>query len=171
MTLGTVFGRAARTRRGIAGLVVGLAAVGLGIYAAVAGQPAEAGATSAPGPVITSPAAARLDAIAVSFARENGDPTPSWIDAVATTHGKAMESATPGDSEPSGNRVMVYLITMQGHFTANLASPPAGAGLPTGTYMSMVINARTFVIMDWGISPHAPLVAPASLGPVRYLKA
>jgi hypothetical protein len=170
MTLGMVFGRAARTRRGIAGLLVGSAAVGLGIYAAFAGQPAQAGDGSAPGLAITSAAAARLDAIARTVARDNGDARPSWIEAVITTHGKALESATPGDTEPSGNQATVYLITMKGHFTGYDASVPPGARLPTGTYISLVVMAKTFAVTDSGLSPHAPPVAPASLGPVRFLK-
>ncbi len=170
MNLGTAFSRAARTRRGITGLLVGAAAVGLGIYAAFAGQPARAGDGSAPGLAVTAAAAARLSLIASSFARENGDARPAWIDVVTTTRGKALESATPGDTEPSGNGTTVYLITMKGRFTGYDASPPAGARLPTGTYLSLVVNARTFMITDWGLSPHAPSVAPASLGPVRYLK-
>jgi hypothetical protein len=171
MTVGTVFSRAARTRRGIAGLLVGSGAVGLGIYAAFAGQPAQAGDGSAPGLAITPKAAARLDAIALAAARASGDSRPSWIEAVITTHGKALESATPGDTEPTGNSVTVYLITMRGHFTAYDASVPSGARLPTGTYLSLVVIARTFAATDSGLSRHAPPVAPASLGPVRYLKA
>jgi hypothetical protein len=170
MTLGTVFSRAARTRRGIAGLLVGLAAVGLGIYAAFAGQPAQAGEGPAPGLAITSAAAARLDAVAIAAARASGDARPSWIEAVITTHGKALESATPGDTEPSGNGSTVYLITMKGHFTGYDAPVPPGARLPTGAYISLVVSASTFAVTDWGISPHAPPVAPASLGPVRSLR-
>jgi hypothetical protein len=170
MNVGTAFSRAARTRRGVAGLLVGAAAVGLGIYAAFAGPPAQAGDGSTPGLAVTSAVAARLSLIAASFARQNGDARPAWINAVTTTHGKALESATPGDTEPAGNGTTVYLITMKGRFTGSDASVPAGARLPTGTYLSIVINARTFMITDWGLSPHAPAVAPASLGPVRYLK-
>jgi hypothetical protein len=166
-----VFSRAARTRRGIAGLLVGLAAVGLGMYAAFAGQPAQAGEGPAPGLAITSGAAVRLDAIAMAAARGNGDARPAWIEVVITTHGKALESATPGDTEPSGNGTTVYLITMKGRFTGYDASVPSGARLPTGTYISLVVNARTFAVTDSGLSQHAPPVAPASLGPVRLLKA
>jgi hypothetical protein len=170
MKLRTAFSRAARTRRGVAGILVGIAAVGLGVYAAFAGQPAEAGGASIPGLAVSSAAVARLDAIAASFAKVNGDARPAWVDAVLTTHTRALESATPGDSEPSGSRTVVYLITMQGHFIGYGASGPPGSRPPTGTYLSIVINARTFSIMDWGLSPKAPPVSPASLGPVRYLR-
>jgi hypothetical protein len=171
MTLRTVFSKAARTRRGVAGVVVGVAAAGLGVYAGFAGQPAQAGNASVPGLAVSASAATRLDGIARGFATANGDSRPAWINAVITTHARALASATPGDSEAAGAKSDVYLITMQGHFTGRMASVPPGAKLPTGSYISIVINARTFMIMDWGLSPGAPPVSPASLGPVRTLKA
>jgi hypothetical protein len=56
---------------------------------------------------------------------------------------------------------------MRGHFIGRMASAPAGARLPTGSYLSIVRDARTFAVMDWGLSPAAPSVSAASLGPVR----
>ena len=175
MTLRTVrtravFTRAVRTWRGAAGVLVGLAAVGLGSYAGFAGQPAQAGNASVPGLAVSAAAATRLDGIARGFAKANGDARPAWINAVITTHARALASATPGDSEAAGARSDVYLITMRGHFTGHMASVPPGAKLPTGNYISIVINARTFTVMDWGLSPAAPPVSPASLGPVRNLR-
>jgi hypothetical protein len=46
---------------------------------------------------------------------------------------------------------------------------PAGAKAPTGRYLSLVVDARTFRGLDFGISAKPPPVAPASLGPVTYL--
>jgi hypothetical protein len=169
VTVGSTFSRAARTRRGIAGLVVGAAGVGLALSAAFSGQPAKAGSATLPGLRIPAAAVPRLNAIVASFARANGGKRPAWATAVLTTHAKALESASPGDTEPGGGTV-VYLVTMKGHFTAYDASVPAGAALPTGSYVSIVVNARTFRITDWGISPKAPPVSPASLGLVRDLR-
>jgi hypothetical protein len=166
-----VLARAGRTRRGAAGLVIGLAAVGLGIYAGFAGQPARAGNAPVPGLAVSAAAANRLDGIARGFAKANGDSRPAWINAVITTHARALASATPGDSEAAGARADVYLITMRGHFTGHMAAVPPGAKLPTGSYLSIVISARSFMVMDWGLSPGAPPVSPASLGPVRSLRA
>jgi hypothetical protein len=164
---GGTFGKAARSPRGIAGIVVGLAGAGLAISSAFVGPSANAkGAVAA----IPASVAARLDAIAARVARLNGDPQPAWITAVVTTHGKALESATPGDTEPTGNGATVYLITMKGTFTDYLASVPSGAALPTGRYLSIVINAQSFMITDYGLSPNPPAVPPSSLGPVRYLR-
>ncbi len=58
---------------------------------------------------------------------------------------------------------------MRGHFTATEATGPPGAKAPSGRYLSVVIDAKTFRGLDFGISPRPPPVAPASLGPVTYL--
>ena len=91
------------------------------------------------------------------------------ITAVLTTHAKALTSATPGDFVPGSARVKVFLITMRGDFTANAVSRPSGAQAPTGRYLSLVIDARTFEGLDFGLSPKPPPVPPASLGPVTCL--
>ena len=38
-----------------------------------------------------------------------------------------------------------------------------------GRYLSLVIDAKTFQGLDFGIGPKPPPVPPASLGPVTYL--
>ncbi len=58
---------------------------------------------------------------------------------------------------------------MRGHFVATKASRPPGAAAPTGSYLSIVVDARTFQMLDYGLSPSPPPVSPASLGPVTYL--
>jgi hypothetical protein len=75
--------------------------------------------------------------------------------AVVTTRAKALTSATPGDYVPGSARVGVFLITMCGHFTAIGGPGPPGAKAPAGRYVSLVINARTFQGLDFGISPWA----------------
>jgi hypothetical protein len=165
--LGTTFGKAARSPRGIAGIVVGLAGAGFAISSAFVGPSASAKGAVAEVPVSLIP---RLDEIAIGVAQSNGDPRPAWINVVVTTHGKALESATPGDTEPTGNGATVYLITMKGTFTDDLASIPYGASAPTGHYLSIVINAQSFMVTDFGLSDRPPAVSPASLGPVRYLR-
>jgi hypothetical protein len=52
---------------------------------------------------------------------------------------------------------------------ALIVSVPAGAAAPAGRYISVVVDARTFTGLDFGIGPGPPPVAPASLGPVTYL--
>ena len=100
----------------------------------------------------------------------DGDFAPSWITAVLTTHAKALTSATPGDFVPGADGVRVFLITMRGHFAANAAPGPPGAAAPTGRYLSLVVDAKTFQVLDSGLSPKPPPVSPASLGPVTNLR-
>lgn len=140
-----------------AAVVTAVLAAGCGRAPAAAGTPVPASAIG------------RLTAIAHRAAVRNGDPGPAWITAVATTRAKALTSATPGDYVPGSARVKVYLITMCGHFTAVDASIPPGAKAPSGRYLSLVIDARTFRGLDFGIGPKPPPVAPASLGPVTRL--
>jgi hypothetical protein len=128
-----------------------------------------AGCTASPGGVVPASAIPRLTAIAERAAKANGDSAPAWASAVLTTHKKALTSATPGDIVPGAGNDPVYLVTMRGHFTAYGASPPSGAALPTGTYLSIVVDAGTFRVSDGGLSPKPPPVSPASLGPVTYL--
>jgi hypothetical protein len=58
---------------------------------------------------------------------------------------------------------------MRGHFTATAASRPPGAAGPIGSYLSVIVDARIFQVLDYGLSPSPPPVTPASLGPVTYL--
>jgi hypothetical protein len=136
--------------------------------AAAGVQTAATSATAAGAPVPAS-AIARLTAIARHAATLNDDRHPAWITAVLTTHARALTSATPGDTVPGSARTRVYLITMRGHFTDRLASGPPGSSAPTGRYLSLVVDARTFTGLDFGLSAGPPPVPPSSLGPVTYL--
>jgi hypothetical protein len=126
-------------------------------------------ATAKPGQLVPASAVPRLTAIASRAVKLNGGHPVAWATAVVTTHAKALTSATPGDTTP-GRRVIVYLVTIKGHFVCNLCSFPSGAHAPTGTYMSIVLNAKNFKGTDSGISHKPPPVSPAEFGPVTHLK-
>jgi hypothetical protein len=128
-----------------------------------------AGPAGAMGRPVPASAIGQLTKIASRAARLNGDAHPAWVTVVATTHALALTSATPGDFVPGTEGVRVYLLTMQGHFTDNAASGPSGSKAPTGSYLSIVLNAGNFYGMDFGLSNTPPPVAPDSLGPVTYL--
>jgi len=129
--------------------------------------------TVSTGPVPGSPvpvsAIPRLRAIAERLLRMDAHSAPAWVSVVTTTRQKALTSATPGDTIPGAAKTIVYLLTMKGRFTDYFASVPPGASLPTGRYLSDVIDAQTFQGLDFGLGPNPPQVAPASLGPVTYL--
>lgn len=105
------------------------------------------------GSPVPAPALPRLTAIAQRAATIDGDASPAWITVVLTTRARALTSATPGDSVPGSAHVHVFLITMRGHFIAREASVPPGAEAPAGEYLSLVIDARTFQGLDFGIAP------------------
>ena len=153
-----------------------VAAVLAGLMFAGCASAQPVGKPSGPVPGLPVPAAAthRLTAMADRAAKANGGAAPAWASAVVTTHEKALTSATPGDIVYVGEKTIVYLVTMKGHFIAGAVSVPLGVPLgghaPTGSYMSIVVDARTFKTLDVGLSSKSPPVAPASFGPVTYLK-
>lgn len=122
-----------------------------------------------PGHPVPTSAVHRLTAMADRAVTFNGGHPVAWATAVVTTHAKALTSATPGDTTP-GAKTIVYLVTIKGHFVCDLCTGPPGSHAPTGAYLSLVINARTFEGTDFGISPKPPPVPASRFGPVTYLK-
>jgi len=114
-------------------------------------------------------ARARLATIARDMAKANGDPHVEAAQAVATTHAQALRVATPGDSTSTPGGEPVYLILLRGSFTAYDASPPSGALLPTGSFLCVVVDQKTFQVTDWGLSRHPPPIALSSLGSVARI--
>ncbi|MGN6678625.1 MAG: hypothetical protein ACTHKL_12745 [Streptosporangiaceae bacterium] len=114
-------------------------------------------------------AVSRLTEIAKHAARANGDQHPKWAIAVLTTHEQALRSATPGDTVANRRHVAVYLVTIRGRFVCKTCSVPPGAKAPKGRYISIVVDAKTFKDMDFGLSQKASMVSPSSLGPVTHL--
>ena len=159
----------------VTAVFAGLALAGCGTYIANYGHVlANSHATArpaVPAPGLPVPASAihRLTAIARDVAMTEGRSAPAWATAVVTTHARALTSATPGDVAPIGENTIVYLVTMKGHFTDGRAPGPAGVRPPTGRYLSLVVNAKSFLVTDFGLSAKAPPVAAASLGPATEL--
>ena len=148
------------------------AAAALACVVAVLSGLAAAGCAGPPagtGPPVPASATSQLTVIGSRAAKADGDAAPSQMTAVLTTHAKALTSATPGDLTPGAGGVPVFLLTMRGHFAATAASRPPGAAAPAGSYLSIVVDARTFQVLDSGLSPSPPPVPPANLGPVTYL--
>ncbi|HEV2375080.1 MAG TPA: hypothetical protein VGS19_23350 [Streptosporangiaceae bacterium] len=118
-----------------------------------------------PQAAIPADALARVKAIAKHAARTTGDWMPAQVTVVATTHAKAAQTATSEAllTDP------VYLVTMRGHFTGDGFSPASSVALPTGTYLSFMVDARSFQVMDVRLSDQPPTVSAASLGPLTSL--
>ncbi len=154
-----------------AALLAVLAAAGCGTSGTPVMTTARHGpARPVPGRQVPAAAIGRLTAIARRAVKSDQGHGVTWASVVVTTRAKALTSATPGDLVPHDRKTVVYLITIKGHFVDDLASGPPGSGAPRGRYLSMVISAKTFAGSDFGLSPKAPPVHPASLGPVTYLK-
>jgi hypothetical protein len=155
--------------RWLTGVIAVLAVAGCGPATGTALTASHRPSVAEPGQPVPASAVRRLTAIADRAVTVNGGHPVAWATAVVTTHAKALTSATPGDTTP-GAKAVVYLVTIKGHFVCNLCSGPSGSRAPTGTYLSLVISAKTFEGTDSGISPKPPPVSPASFGPVTHLK-
>lgn len=129
----------------------------------------EGPATAVPGQPVPAAAVQRLTAMVNDAVTANDGHGVAWASAVVTTRAKALTSATPGDFVHYDEEIVVYLVTVKGHFVALTVPRPHRAPVPTGTYMSLVINAETFARLDFGLGHKPPPVAPASFGPVTYL--
>lgn len=132
--------------------------------------PPSAAAQDAAQPAICPAALVRLRAIAKNLARINGDWMPSSVTAVATTQAKALSLATPGAPGLAADDTPVYLVTMTGDFNRpacgehpGTGARPAG-GAPSGRYLSVVVNARSFTVTGTGLSRTPPPASAAGLG-------
>ncbi len=152
-----------------------VAALGAGVTlgaCGAAGQTSVPTATGAtPGTSSThSPAPASsitvttLTVLARTMAAGADDPSVTLGEAVLTTR-QAAVTATSGDlvnsNEPS------YLVQLQGNFTALGASVPPGAKLPTGTFLTFIVDASTGHVTVWGVSNRKADLS--ALGPVIAL--
>jgi hypothetical protein len=109
------------------------------------------------GPGLTAP---QIQAIVVDLASRNGENSPTEIRAVRTTRGTANALILPGETVGDQSHD-VYAIALNGHFTGYLASRPPGAPAPTGTVMTMAIDATTGQLLDWGIQNTRPDLSSA----------
>jgi hypothetical protein len=156
-------------RGGYATLIVVIALVIAGC--ASSGPRAFAGSTASSG--ASTPAAGdpptvqRLWAIANSAAVANGG-TVFAADAVESTHSKAVR-VTMGDGVSGDELVWVVQVEGERRFVCNGCSRPPGATSPTGRYLLLVLDARTFDRTDFGIGP--TVADLTKLGPVVTLHA
>jgi hypothetical protein len=105
---------------------------------------------------------AQLRESAREFAAGMGDSTPSSIEYV-TGNRKQVVLALSGD-EVEGD-TNVDAIIMHGSFVANHAPRPSEAVAPSGTVLTLVINATTGELTDFGLQNTEPNIA--ALGPVN----
>jgi hypothetical protein len=90
-----------------------------------------------------------LTVLAKNMAAYADDSNVVAGDAVLTTR-QAAATASSGDLVNTNQPV--YLVQLQGHFTALGASVPPGVKLPTGTDLTLVVDATSGSVTDWGVS-------------------
>jgi len=132
--------------------------------------PVAAAVPTGPQPVSNGgqkPTATNLASIATTMAAGAGESLPSDVQSFETTHGPAVRQATGGDTvQPAGEDVS--LIRMHGQFTADGAPRPPGAPAPTGTVMTVVVDATTGKVTDSSLGDTQPDLAP--LGTATTIK-
>lgn len=156
--------RVLRRRMPVLGALVFLA-IGIVLGFALTG-PKAASDTAGPdtaGPPSTAERAA-LKTMATDFAARSGEPSPSDGQVVGSSRVAAVE-AVMGEQIYSDQPV--YVVTMHGHFVGYMAHMRPGAPPPTGTDVTLVVDANTNELLDWSISDRpsdlSTLGTPAAL--------
>jgi hypothetical protein len=127
-------------------------------------------ATAAAGQAIPAAAIPALRSAMLHLSRENGDSHPASIMAVATIRSRAALDAVPGTILPARfGKQTAYLVILHGTFTDYYASPPVGAALPTGHWLTVAISTSTFQVLDLGLRHQPPPIALSRYGPVSNL--
>ena len=115
---------------------------------------------SAPAQGATAVSAGDLLNLAKAAAVQAGDPSPTLIQHSEGTRATANLVAS-GDVVPGNDSA--YLIVERGHFVAS-GPRPRGAAAPSGSVLTLVVDATTGRVTDEGIQNTAPDLP--SLGPV-----
>jgi hypothetical protein len=118
---------------------------------------------------------AQIKRLAVQWSRREGDPRPSGIAIARASRGKALELALPGTGLPPAASTattgwlaqQALVVDVRGHFRTR-ARVPAGKQAPSGTVLSLVLDARTGEVSGRHIGVHPPRLR--SLGPVQRLR-
>jgi hypothetical protein len=107
---------------------------------------------------------AQLSAIAVREAAGAGEATPTDISYAQGPRANAVQVASgdvvQGDSSS-------YLIVLHGHFVVQGSQGLPGSPTPTGSVMTLVVDAASGNITDFGVAPVTP--ALSKLGPVTVI--
>jgi hypothetical protein len=113
---------------------------------------------------ISSPALPTLQGLANTMAASAEGIGVSASQAVLTTRQQAA-TVTAGDTVNSDQGV--YLVQLQGQFTAVAASMPHGQLAPTGQYLTFTVDASTGDVLDWSVGDHFSDLS--TLGPVAAI--
>ena len=110
---------------------------------------------------------AKLRTMALQASSADGGSSPKTIEAVASPDHQAAEKVVSGDI--INDHVAVYVIEVTGGtFTDNAASTPPGVPAPSGSVLTLTVNAQSFGVTDFGLTDTAP--ALTQIGPVVNLE-
>ena len=120
------------------------------------------GATGATGQSVLSET--QIEQLAVAFATANGDPDPTSMEYVEGSRQQLVLALSRGTvSVPYTEDV--FAVVMQGNFVANVSGPGAP---PSGSALTMVIDATTGQLVNFGIQKSVP--ALTGLGTVTTIQ-
>lgn len=96
---------------------------------------------------------ADITAFALKTAAADNDPQPQSIEWVLTNRDAAERLSNDGNPVNKGvASTTVYLVQMEGSFKHSSATPPGDFKQPTGTFVTLVVDARTGELYDYGLS-------------------
>lgn len=120
------------------------------VAASIAFASTTTGTTGTTGQSVLSEAQIQQDAVA--FAAANGDPDPTSMEHVQGSRQQLVLALSGGTvSVPYTEDVVA--VVMQGNFVANISGPGAP---PSGSVLTMVIDATTGQLVDFGIQNSVP---------------
>jgi hypothetical protein len=152
----------AKTKRFIVGGSGAAAATAAALVLATAGS----GAATAGDPMT----AAQIKSLVVTDAAGMGDNTPTDISYSAlTTRNGALAASGSGAwmGGADGSAGGYFVVVAHGDFTAYDAPIPNGVKIPTGTVMTLVVDAATGDVTDSGLQHDTPDLS--TLGPVTTI--
>jgi hypothetical protein len=98
---------------------------------------------------------AKLRALALQASSANGVPSPKTMIGVYSPDHQTAEQIISGDIV--NDHVPVYVVEVTGSlFTATNASVPPGAPPPQGNALTLTVDAQTYQVTDFGITPNVP---------------
>jgi len=148
-------------------LIAGALAVGAAVIGTMGILRTTRASAEAPGTsqvAASAPSIAQVQETALRIAAGNGEADPSGMEEVESTVGTVAHVTEPDGTGPMiadpetgkpWSETQVYAVTMRGQFTYEGPVPP-GRPAPTGTSLTVMINARTGALVSEALSDSAP---------------
>jgi hypothetical protein len=114
-------------------------------------------AGAAPDPL----AVAAMRDIALEMSSSNADAHPYGGRVFSSTR-RVAEDVLSGDTVNTDQPT--YAVVFHGNFVGYLASVPPSGQFPTGHVMTIVFDAQTLEVTDWGLVEHAPATEKLGAG-------